>query len=147
MALVNHHDRSNTQDSVVNFLCHVSMISPTISCIHPILLSQRISSPIAPMLDSVWKFLPQWGMSSLTLRFEKILFHSERSLELQDQKDRVMKRNTSTVMKGNLILQGVAPPPFVNLRTIFLLRGRAATPRVVETLIIFIKAIIKNQVH
>jgi hypothetical protein len=40
----------------------------------------------------------------------------------------------------------VLPPPFVNLRMRFLLRG-AATPRVMESLITFIKVLIKDQIH
>jgi hypothetical protein len=49
---------------------------------------------------------PDGGLSPLTLGYEKILFHSEHLLELLDQEDRVMKRDTSRVMKHNPILQG-----------------------------------------
>jgi hypothetical protein len=48
-------------------------------------------------------------MSSWTLKFDKVLFHSEHAIEL-DQEDGVMKRNTSRVMKHNPILQGVMLP-------------------------------------
>jgi hypothetical protein len=84
------------------------MTLPVTLCIHPILPSKRISSSIAPMIDSVWKFLPRWGMLSLTLELEKVLFHSEHSIEL-DQEG-VRKRNTSRVMKHNPILQGAMSP-------------------------------------
>jgi hypothetical protein len=53
------------------FLCHVSMTLPMTSCINHVLPSKRISSSIAPMIDSVLKFLPRWGMSSLPLELEK----------------------------------------------------------------------------
>jgi hypothetical protein len=36
--------------------------------------SKRISSLIVPIIDLVWKFLPQLGILSLTLEFEKVLF-------------------------------------------------------------------------
>jgi hypothetical protein len=45
-------------------------------------------------------------MSSSTLEFEKVFFHSEHPIELMDQEDRVMERNTRRVMKHSLILQG-----------------------------------------
>jgi hypothetical protein len=79
------------------------------SCIHPILPSKIMSSSIAPRIDSVWKFLPRWDMPSLTLELEKVLFHSEYPIEL-DEEDGVMKRNTSKVMEYNLILQGAMSP-------------------------------------
>jgi hypothetical protein len=44
------------------------------------------------------------------LEFEKVRFHSEYPLELWDQGDRVMKRNTSGVMKHNPIQQGAMSP-------------------------------------
>jgi hypothetical protein len=46
----------------------------------------------------------------LDIGIEKVLFHSEHLLELLYQEDRVMKRNTSRVMKHNLILQGAMSP-------------------------------------
>jgi hypothetical protein len=64
MALVNHQVWPNTQDRVALFLRHVNTVSPTTSYIHSVLLSQRITSPITPMIDSVWKFLPRWGCHS-----------------------------------------------------------------------------------
>jgi hypothetical protein len=53
IALMNRQCRSSTQDRVISFLHHVSMISPTTLCIHPILLSKGRSPPIAPMIASV----------------------------------------------------------------------------------------------
>jgi hypothetical protein len=29
---------------------------------------------ITPMIDAIWKFLPRWRMSPLTLGYEKVLF-------------------------------------------------------------------------
>jgi hypothetical protein len=75
------------------------------SCIHPIRSSKRILSLIAPMIDPLWNL-----RKSLTLELEKVLFHSEHPLEMLDQEDKVMKRNTSRVMKPNLILQGAMSP-------------------------------------
>jgi hypothetical protein len=40
-----------------------------------------------------------------------------------------------------------APPPFINLGIRFLFRGRAVTPRVMTSLMMFIKFLIKNQDH
>jgi hypothetical protein len=80
------------------------------SCIHPVLLSWRISSLIVPMIDSVWKFLSYWGMLSLTLEFGKVPLHFEHPLQLLDQEDWVMKCNTSIVKKHTLILQGAMSP-------------------------------------
>jgi hypothetical protein len=82
------------------------MIAPVPSCIHLVPLSKRMSSPIMPMIESVWKFLPWWAMSSLTLESEKVLFHSEHSIEFMDQGDRVIEHNTRRVVKHNPILQG-----------------------------------------
>jgi hypothetical protein len=104
---------------------------------------------------------PDGGLLPLTLGYEKVLFHSEHPLKLLDQEDRVMKSDTSRVMKHNSILPGgmsptherkicmgdwkvfflpslpissflhdrcilrhfLCSPAFVNLGTIFLLRG------------------------
>jgi hypothetical protein len=44
MTHVNHQGWSNTQDSVVHFLRHVSRISPMTLCIHPVLPSKRTFS-------------------------------------------------------------------------------------------------------
>jgi hypothetical protein len=160
------------------------MISLVPSCICPIRLSKRMSSLITSRIDLVWKFLPRWAMSSSMLEFEKVFFHFEYPLELQDQEDWVRKRNTSRVMKHNPILQSAmssmhgrksgmgdwevfldqlfrcpscyavnasfivsCASSFVNLRTRFLLRGRAVTPRDTVSLITFIKVLIKNQIH
>jgi hypothetical protein len=62
------------------------MISPMPSCIHPIRLSKRMSSPIAPMIESVWKFLSQWVISSL-LEFEKVLFRPEHLIKKSGMDD------------------------------------------------------------
>jgi hypothetical protein len=85
---------------------HVVMISLMPSCICHVWLSKRMSSSITPRIDSVWKFLPQWVMSSSMLEFEKVLFHSEHPLELLDQEDQVRMYNTSRVMKHNPSLHG-----------------------------------------
>jgi hypothetical protein len=80
------------------------------SCIHPVPSSKRVSSSITPMINSVWKFLPRWVMSSSMLEFEKVLFYSEHPIELMDQEDCVMEHNTRRVLKHSLILQGVMSP-------------------------------------
>jgi hypothetical protein len=49
---------------------------------HLVLLSKRISSLIVSMIDSVLKFLPRWGMSPLTLDFEKVLFPFQASAQV-----------------------------------------------------------------
>jgi hypothetical protein len=85
------------------------MSSHATSCIHLVPSSKRVSSSITPMIKSVWKFLPRCVMSSLTLEPEKVLFRSERLIKL-DQEDRVMKYNTSRVMKHHKILQGAMSP-------------------------------------
>jgi hypothetical protein len=72
-------------------------------------LSKWLSPFIVPMIAAVWKFLPRWGISSLTLGHENILFHYEHPIEL-GQEDRVMKRNTSRVMEHNSSLQGAMSP-------------------------------------
>jgi hypothetical protein len=100
----------NTHHGGCSLSSHVILISHVPSCIHPDLLSKKISSLITPMIGSIWKFLPWWRMSSLTLGFERVLFHSEHLLELLDQEDWVIKRDTSRVMKHNPILQGDMSP-------------------------------------
>jgi hypothetical protein len=89
---------------------HVIMISLVPSCICPVWLSKRMSYLIASRIDLVWKFLPRWMMSSSTLEFEKVLFHSEHPIELMDQKDRVMEHNIRRVLKHNPILWGAMSP-------------------------------------
>jgi hypothetical protein len=71
--LVNHQDWSNTQDSVVHF-CAMSVRSLPRLRVSILLLSKRISSTIASTIDSVWKFILQYGMLSSTLEFDKIPF-------------------------------------------------------------------------
>jgi hypothetical protein len=46
-------------------------------CICPIWVSKGMSSSTVPRIDSVWKFLYQWRMLSLTLELEDALSHSE----------------------------------------------------------------------
>jgi hypothetical protein len=53
---------------------HAILISHVTLCMNLNLLSKRISSPITSKIDSVWKFLPRWRMSPLTLGYEKIIF-------------------------------------------------------------------------
>jgi hypothetical protein len=64
----------------------INMISHATPFIPHVLSSRRISSLIVPWIDSVWKFLPRWGVLSLTLELEKDIFHSEHLIEL-DQED------------------------------------------------------------
>jgi hypothetical protein len=108
--LVYHWFRASTLHGVSPLSSHVVMISLAHSCICHVRLSKSMSSSLAPRIDSVWKFLPRWVMSSSTLEFEKVLFHSEYPLELLDQEDQVRKHNTSRVRKHNPILQGARTP-------------------------------------
>jgi hypothetical protein len=96
----------NTLHCVHLLLSHDALTSHAASWIHPTLPSKRRSSSIVPMFNWVWKFLPWWKMSSLTLGHEKVLFHPEHLIKLMYQEDRVMKRNTSRIMKRHSILQG-----------------------------------------
>jgi hypothetical protein len=48
----------------------------------------RMPYSITPMIESVWKFLPQWAMSSLMLEFEKVLFCPERPTKKSGMGDR-----------------------------------------------------------
>jgi hypothetical protein len=104
------HLQASTLQGVGPPLSHVILISHVALCIHLDLLSKRISSPITPMIDPIWKFLPGWRMSPLTLECEEVPFLSELLLELLNQEDRVMRCHTSRVMKCNQILQGAMPP-------------------------------------
>jgi hypothetical protein len=76
---------ASTLHGVSSLLSHVIMISPVPLCVHHVCFSKIMSSPIVSRIDSVWKFLPRWAMSSSTLEFEKVLFHSEHPIELMDQ--------------------------------------------------------------
>jgi hypothetical protein len=104
--LVYHWFWASTLHGVSPLSSHVIIISLMPSCICHVRLSKRMSSLITPRIDLVWKFLQRWVMSSSTLEFEKVLFQSEHPIELMDQEDRVMERNTRRVMKHSLILQG-----------------------------------------
>jgi hypothetical protein len=53
------------------------MISVVPLCICPIRVSKGMSSSTAPRINSIWKFLYQWRMLSLTLELENALSHSE----------------------------------------------------------------------
>jgi hypothetical protein len=70
---------ASTLHGVGPLLSHVVMISLVPSCICPVRLSKRMSSLIAPRIDSVWKFLPRWVMSSSTLEFKKVPFPFQAS--------------------------------------------------------------------
>jgi hypothetical protein len=66
-------------------------------------------------------------MSSLTLEFEKVLFHSEHQIELMDQEDRVIEDNIRRVMNHCPILQGSMSPTYgrkscMENREVFLLQ-------------------------
>jgi hypothetical protein len=99
LVLVYHWFQANTLHGVGPLLSHVIMISLVPSCIYYVRLSKRMSYSITPRIDSVWKFLPRWVMSSSMLKFEKVLFHSEHPIELIYQEDRVMKCNTTKSWK------------------------------------------------
>jgi hypothetical protein len=55
----------------------IVMISLVPSTICLVRVSKGMSSSTVPKIDSLWKFLPQWRMSSLTLELENVLSHSE----------------------------------------------------------------------
>jgi hypothetical protein len=74
LVLVYHWFWAITIHGVGSLLSHVIMISLVPSCICPVRVSMRMSSLITPKINSVWKFLPWWRMSPLTLGYEKILF-------------------------------------------------------------------------
>jgi hypothetical protein len=77
---------------------------------HLVQLSKIMTSSIAPSIDSVWKFLPRWAMSSLMLEFAKNLFHPDHPNELIDQENWVMEYNTRRAMKHSPILHGTMSP-------------------------------------
>jgi hypothetical protein len=60
--------------------------------VHPFMFywSKRMSSPIVLMIDLVWKFLPWWGMSALTLELEKVLFHPTHWMKQSGEDDRAV---------------------------------------------------------
>jgi hypothetical protein len=68
---------ASTLHGVGQLLSHVIMISLVPSCIGHVQVSKGMSSSTAPKIDSVWKFLPQWRMSFLTLELENFLSHFE----------------------------------------------------------------------
>jgi hypothetical protein len=90
-----------------------AMASWSHSCLH---VSVLFGHPREYRLRSHrWSILfgssyPDGGLLPLTLGYEKVLFHSEHPLKLLDQEDRVMKSDTSRVMKHNLILPGDMSP-------------------------------------
>jgi hypothetical protein len=163
MALVNHQDRSNTQDSIVHF-CTISVWSQS-----------RLRVPIRSycpreyhLRSHLWSIpfgssYPNRECCPQHWNLRKFFFLSEHPLELLDQENRVRKHNTSKVMKHNPILQDAMSPThgrksgmgdwevfliqlfhypacyavnasfivscapfFVNLMTIFLLRGEGS---------------------
>jgi hypothetical protein len=107
LELVYHWFWTSTLHGVGPLSSHVIMISLMPSCICHVRVSKWMSSSTAPKIDSVWKFLPQWRMSSLTLELENVL---SIWLESLDQEDWVMKPKTSRVMKHNLTRQGAMSP-------------------------------------
>jgi hypothetical protein len=89
-AIVEHVYRwfwASTLHGVGPLSSHVIMISLVPSCIYHVRLYKRMSYSITPRIDSAWKFLPWWVMSSSTLQFEKVLFDFEHLNELMDQED------------------------------------------------------------
>jgi hypothetical protein len=71
LVVVYRRFRASTLHGVGPPSSHVVLISYVTSCIHLDLLYKRISSPITPVIDSVWKFLARWRMLLLTLGYEK----------------------------------------------------------------------------
>jgi hypothetical protein len=65
---------ASTLHGVSSLSSHVVMISLAPSCIYHVWLSKRMSSSIAPRINSVWKFLSRWVMLSLTSEFKKVHF-------------------------------------------------------------------------
>jgi hypothetical protein len=106
MALVNRQDRSNTQDSVVHFCAMLVWSQPRL-CV-----SIWFYCPREYHLRSRrWSIqfgssYPNRGCCPWHWNLRKFFSIFEHPLELLDQEDRVRKRNTSRVMKHNLILQG-----------------------------------------
>jgi hypothetical protein len=96
IALVAHQGRSNTK----------IVLSIYASCQHD--LTYNFMYPSCSIIQENIIFDSANDRSSL--EFEKVLFHSEHLLELMDHEDRVMKHDTSRVMKQNLILQGAMSP-------------------------------------
>jgi hypothetical protein len=88
----------NTCHGAHSLLSHDDMISHATPCTHPLQSIQE--NIILPMIPSVWKFLPRWGMSSLTFELENVLFHSKHPIEL-GQEDRVMKHNP--ILQGDVL--------------------------------------------
>jgi hypothetical protein len=144
---------------------HVILILHVTLCIHLDLLSKRISSLITPLIDSVWKFLPGWRMSPLTLGHQKVLFpfwaptwvveprgssNQPRYNQSHEAQFDSTRWDVTHAPKGKLhegpgsfppfncpytryhscysvnasFIVSCAPPPFINLGTIFLLRGK-----------------------
>jgi hypothetical protein len=82
---------------------HVIMISTMRLSIHHVRLCKIMSSPIVPLIDSVWNLLPRLGILSLTLEFEKVLFHPERPIKksrMDDWEDLLL----STVLIPDILL-------------------------------------------
>jgi hypothetical protein len=138
---VYHWFRASTLHDVSPLSSHVVMISLVPLCTQPICLTNGMSYPIAPMIELVWKFLPQWAMSSLMLEFKKVLFRPECPTKKSDMDDREDLLLSTVPIPG--ILHATWPmhyssflvPLFLNLGMRFLLRGRAVTPCVMASLI------------
>jgi hypothetical protein len=108
IALINRQDRSGTKIVLsISTPCQCDLtrdfVYPSCSTIQENIIFDHTNDWF-----SFGSSYPNWGMSSLTLEFEKV-FHSEHLIEL-DQEDWVMERNTSRVMKHNLILQEAMSP-------------------------------------
>jgi hypothetical protein len=110
MALMNHQDWSNTQDSVVCF-CVMSVrsqprlrVSILFYCPREYhLRSYRWSIQFRSSYPNSWCCPRHW-------KLRKFLFHSEHPLELLLEEGQVIKHNTSRIMKHNLNLQGALSP-------------------------------------
>jgi hypothetical protein len=77
LGLAYHWFRVSTLHGVGPLLSHVVMISLVPSCICHIQVSKGMTSSTVPKINSIWKFLPQWRMSSLTLELENVISHFE----------------------------------------------------------------------
>jgi hypothetical protein len=110
LVLVYHWFRASTLHGVGPLLSHVIMVSRVPSCIDPIWLSMRMSSPIASMINSVGSSYPNRGGCPRLWNLRKFLLLSELLLELLNQEDWVMKHATTRVMKHSSIQQGAMSP-------------------------------------
>jgi hypothetical protein len=165
----------NTHHGVRSFLSHVIMISHVTLCIHSILLSRRMSPLIMSEARFGLEVSYQWKLSASTWNLVKISSVQGIRWNYQTKRiDRWMQhrwksttcprrlRRRSCMGDRNFFLLPTVPispfllnqeilhhflctPPFVNLGTRFLLRGRAVTPRIMAFLITIISILIMHR--